>query len=56
LNRKADANNDDYISTNVNAALVTALKHGDVVTVNYYSTRGIVDAGIESVFAGFRLF
>jgi hypothetical protein len=56
FNKKAAANNDGYISTHVNAALVTALKHGDVVTVTYYSTRGIVDAGIESVFAGFRLF
>nr|KAG5710190.1 hypothetical protein BaRGS_006709 [Batillaria attramentaria] len=53
--RIAAANNDNYISTHVSAAVTLSLKTGDAITVTYFSTKGVVDAGIESVFTGFML-
>ncbi|KAK7111765.1 cerebellin-1-like [Littorina saxatilis] len=53
--RVAAANNDGYVSSHVNAGVALNLKVGDVVTVTFYSSQGVVDAGIESVFTGFLL-
>ena len=40
----------------MNAGVALHLAAGDVVTITYYSDAGYVDAGIESVFTGFRIF
>lgn len=53
--RVAAANNDGYVSSHVNAGVALTLKAGDTVTVTFFSSRGYVDAGIESVFTGFRV-